>query len=113
MSLIETVDLCQRYGEQDILKNIKKGRFYASTGPEILKLNLKGDKIEIETTLVERINFIADGSKGRSFTAVEKEKIQSAVYELTGKEKYVRVECWDEKCKKTWTNPFFLSADES
>ena len=97
----------------DILKNIKRGRFYASTGPGILKLNLKDDKIEVETTPVERINFIADGSKGRSFTAVEEEKIQSAVYELTGEEKYVRVECWDEKYKKAWTNPLFLSADES
>ena len=37
MSLIETVDLCQRYGERDILKNISlrvdKGEVFALIGP--------------------------------------------------------------------------------
>ena len=37
MSLIETVDLCQRYGEQDILKNINirvdRGEVFALIGP--------------------------------------------------------------------------------
>jgi len=37
MSLIETVDLCQRYGEQDILKNInirvERGEVFALIGP--------------------------------------------------------------------------------
>ena len=37
MSLIETIDLCQRYGERDILKNINlkvdKGEIFAIIGP--------------------------------------------------------------------------------
>jgi tungstate transport system ATP-binding protein len=37
VSLIETVDLCQRYGEQDILKNInirvEQGEVFALIGP--------------------------------------------------------------------------------
>lgn len=93
---------------QDILNSIRKGRFYASTGPEILVIDFKNDKIEIRTTPVERINFIADGSKGRSFTPLKRGKIQSATYQLTGEEKYLRIECWDEKYRKAWTNPIFL-----
>ena len=37
MSLIETVDLCQRYGERDILKNVNirvdRGEVFALIGP--------------------------------------------------------------------------------
>ncbi|MFC1993054.1 ABC transporter ATP-binding protein [Chloroflexota bacterium] len=61
MSLIETVDLCQRYGEQDILKKINlrvdKGEVFALIGPTGAG----------KTTLLRLIDLLEAPSSGRIY----------------------------------------------
>ena len=61
MSLIETIDLCQRYGEQDILKNINisvdRGEVFALIGPTGAG----------KTTLLRLIDLLDSPTSGRIY----------------------------------------------
>jgi hypothetical protein len=90
-----------------ILEAIRQGLFYSSTGPVIEDLKIAGGKISLVTSPVKMIDFIADGILGIRRASLEK-NICLAEYELTGQERYLRIEITDEKGKKAWTNPVLL-----
>ncbi|MGI6163519.1 MAG: PHP domain-containing protein [Bacillota bacterium] len=84
------------------------GNFYSSSGPEIYHLSLEGNRIHVECSPVQRIYFMTYFRHGYSRCNSDGSSIQSADYELRGNEKYVRVECVDERGKIAWSNPIFL-----
>ncbi len=83
------------------------GRFYSSMGPEIHYLSFDGSKIYVECSPVQRIHFISYYHHGYSRCNRNGGTIESAEYEIKGSEKYVRVECVDEKGRIAWSNPIF------
>lgn len=93
-----------------IADSIIKGRFYASSGPEIYDFGMKDGEVFIETSEVSEIHAITYGkwSWGANFNAGDKGYLTKARYKLTGDEQYIRMECVDRNGRAAWTNPLFL-----
>lgn len=87
---------------EDILDGIRNGRFYATQGPELLVCR-EGDKIIADCSECVTIDFLsnvawANGKMTRG------SKLTHAEYQLTGIEKWVRVEVRDENGNWAWSN---------
>ncbi len=95
--------------ETAVMDAIKSGRFYASNGPSIQDISVGDGKISVSTSEVEVINFIAEMSRGESFTAMGDGLLTGAEYKLRGSEKYVRIECFDEDGNTAWSNPVIFN----
>lgn len=93
---------------KDIMNSLLAGRFYSSTGPEIKRFEIIDDEVHIECSPVNSIHFMADEPRGDSYYAAKGGNISCARYKLSGKERYVRVECIDLFGKTAWTNPIFF-----
>lgn len=91
-----------------ITSALHDGKFYSSTGPEIYYLSFDGSRVYVECSPVQRIYFRTYFRHGYSRCSGSGNKIVSADYELRGGEKYIRVECVDEKGGIAWSNPIFL-----
>lgn len=92
-----------------IVSAILSGNYYSSAGPYILEWGIKNGTAYICCDSVERINFIADGYVGAGTTVIAKEEpLQKAEWKLTGKEKYIRIECVDAQGRRAWTNPMYI-----
>lgn len=84
---------------------LQRGRFYASTGVEITRIEVVGNRIAITASNAQRIRFI--GAWGRELAFVD---AGQAAYEVPGNEgSYVRAECYGEGAQAAWTQPFFLT----
>jgi len=95
--------------EAEIMLAIKSGRFYSSNGPSIYDISVRDGKISVSTSEVKVINFIADVSRGESFTALGGGSLTGAEYRVRGSEKYIRVECFDKDGNAAWSNPIVFN----
>ena len=93
---------------KNLMHAITRGEFYASTGPRIENVIVTDKTITVETSEVKAINFIADASRGESFTALSNQDLTHAEYTLRGQEKYVRIECIGRDGKMAWSNAVFV-----
>jgi hypothetical protein len=83
---------------------LRNGRFYASTGVDITRIEVHDHTISLTAPNAQRIRFL--GAWGKEFRYVD---ASEADYEVSGEEGgYVRVECYGEGIKAAWTQPFFL-----
>jgi hypothetical protein len=89
-----------------ICEAIRHGRFYASTGVEITRIEEENGVLSITAPNAQRIRFL--GAFGRELYYVDDSQ---ASYRVTGDEgAYLRAECYGEGIRAAWTQPFFLSA---
>lgn len=91
--------------EDNVMHAIKSGYFYSSNGPAIHDISIQDGKISVSTSDVKVINFIANAHNGESFSAKEKGSITGVEYKMSGNERYIRVECFDENGRTAWSNP--------
>ena len=88
-----------------VLKALFKGEYYSSSGPEIYDFGLDGDQVYIECSPCREVHMISYPPRGKtSFADGQTE----AVFALTGREKYIRIECIDNSGRVAWTNPIFF-----
>ena len=88
-----------------VLEALRKGLFYASSGPKIYDFGMDENRVYVECSPCREIHMISYPPRGKtSFVDGQTE----ASFELTGREKYVRVECIDEAGRAAWTNPIFF-----
>lgn len=92
-----------KLNSQEIMSAIRDGKFYSSSGPEIKDITVSEKEITVKTSPVKVIDFIADRCKGKRFTA--ESTLESAAYNLSGEEKYIRIQCIDENGKMAFSNP--------
>ena len=92
-----------------IIEAMTRGDFYATQGPEILDWGRDGNEVYFECSPCAEVHFITYPTRGTSIFAKDGEVLTKVRYTLKGGEKYVRVECIDEKGKSGWTNPFFFN----
>jgi hypothetical protein len=90
--------------EKEIMNNIREGRFYSSQGPEIKQIEIKKDRIFVETSPVKEIIFLTDtlycaDRVIRSGSG----KIKRGEYRIKDTDSFVRIEIRDENCKKAWS----------
>lgn len=88
-----------------VLDALHSGSFYSSSGPIIHDFGLDRDRAYISCSPCREIHMVSYPPRGKtSFTEGQTE----AVFALTGREKYVRIECIDEAGWSAWTNPIFF-----
>jgi hypothetical protein len=87
---------------------LRQGRFYASTGVVISKIQVAGRRIRLETTNADRI--VAIQQVGKRFAQANARRIE---VEVPDNATYVRFECWGRGEQFAWTQPFFLRHDKS
>ena len=93
--------------KDSILNSLMNGQFYSSTGPEIHDFYIENNTVNFKCSPVRKIYVVAYEQRGCGFTEGDKD-ITAASYKLTGREKYIRIECVDKNGNKAWTNPVFL-----
>ena len=93
--------------ESAIIKAMKLGEFYSSSGVELseLETDQKGIHVKVieEDDFMYRIRFIGSGGRTLRETGVH-----DATYEFQGDEGYVRAEIVDSDGAKAWVQPVFV-----
>ena len=94
---------------EDIVAAILAGRYYSSSGPSIYNYGVKDGYVYAECSPVKRICFVAGGatSIGGIVRGENGGDVTEGRYKLTGKERFVRIECIDEKGRTAWSNPLY------
>ena len=88
-----------------ILEGLRKGRFYASTGAEINRIDVEGRTIRVETENGQRLAVLSD------FGYREAEADAAAIAFTVPEDahyRYVRIQCWGPGETMAWTQPFFI-----
>lgn len=91
----------------EILENLERGWFYASTGVELADVVVQGARLEVH--IAPRGNFRYTttfiGAGGR---VLSESTANPAVYELRGREMYVRAKVVDSRGEAAWVQPVFV-----
>ena len=100
--------------EANIMRALREGHFYSSTGPTISDLCVvnvasRQPALSVRCSPCRTITFYAYGSKGHRFEAPPGEPLDAAVYPVAQEQVYLRVECEDDKGGIAWTNPVYVS----
>lgn len=100
--------------EAAILRALRQGYFYASTGPVITDLRLVRTEQDEPALLVrcepcKSITFYGRMPSGYRFTAKPGGELTQAVFRLNANQVYLRVECEDNHGRIAWTNPVYLA----
>ncbi|NPV08990.1 MAG: CehA/McbA family metallohydrolase [Anaerolineae bacterium] len=85
------------------------GRFYASTGPEILDFVVDGNRAYARTSEARRIAFICDAHRGGCVHAEAGTTVSEAEFGGLAEAKYVRLEVDDPQGRRAWSNPIYLA----
>ena len=102
---------CAERSVESIMASIRRGHFYASSGPTIESCRIEDGEIRVRCSPATAIHVIANRNWGMSFNAPPGEHLTEASYQLgskRGPEKFVRVEVHDGQGGVAWTNPMFL-----
>lgn len=91
-----------------ILRALRDGAFYASTGPQITDFRIENGKAIVECSECDHITFcfgvrpggMKRGENGGCITRAEREVVPYAPY--------VRASVVDKQGRRAWTNPIFL-----
>jgi hypothetical protein len=113
---------------QSLLAALRKGKFHASTGPEIFKfdVNFETRRVYAEFSPVKKATVMSKASSGICLKALNHssaKNVESGFIEKDGEKReffnfsipegmpYFRCEITDENGGKAWTNPVVLSDD--
>ncbi len=89
-----------------LLQELQAGSFYATQGPGFYQIRHEANTITVETTPVQRVNFMANPPKGK--VVQTQGLLETAHFELPDGIDYVRVELMDERGRMAWSNPVWL-----
>lgn len=87
---------------------LKNGNFYYSMGPEIYEAYVKDDRLVVKTSPVEKIFVVQKGRNGYKKAAMPGETVTEAVFPLTGREGYIRIQIRDGRGLYAGTNAYWL-----
>ncbi|MGH7599968.1 MAG: CehA/McbA family metallohydrolase [bacterium] len=91
---------------REIVENLEKGRFYASTGVELDDIKITSTQIEIHIAKHGDFKFRTEfiGAGGKILLSAE---TNPAVYQLSGNEQYVRAKVYSSGGYVAWVQPVF------
>ena len=90
---------------QAIMKAMKEGSFYTSTGPSIYDFFVEDDQVHVVCSPCEKI-FIS--GHGRPYQRKLGRHVTEFVTRLKGTERLVRAECMGARGRSAYTNPIYL-----
>ena len=91
-----------------VIEALKKGDFYASTGPELQELYIRDGALCVRCSPVEKIYVVTSGRRCLMKLAAPGETLTEAVFPLNGDEGYVRVDCRDGQGRHAYSNAYWL-----
>ena len=97
-----------RLGYAEVIEALRQGNFYASTGPEIHRLEIRGGALEVACSPVEKIYVATSGRRCLMELAAPGRTLSGASFPLRGDEEYVRVECRDASGRRAYSNAYWL-----
>jgi hypothetical protein len=98
----------ERLAEDAILDALNRGSFYSSSGPQIHEFQVEGGVVFTRSSEAVTINIIGHTQWGYQRRAQPGDSITEAEYKLSGRERYIRVECIDAQGHCAWSNPYSL-----
>ncbi len=102
-TMVQAEDLSVR----SVLDALRKGRFYASQGPEFRNIEIRGDEIAVETSPVSRITFCSN-LYWVPDRCSQREGQTERIYRIRPGERYVRVRIEDALGRAAWSSPFLV-----
>ena len=93
---------------QSISESIRNGHFYASEGPEIKDIWIKGDTLNIRTSPADKIVVSAGRRNCRSVLANGGVPLTAASFKLNEKDIYVRCIVIDEDGNRAYSRAYYL-----
>lgn len=101
---------CAALTRDAVLGAIRDGRFYASSGPQIECYGVSGGEVFVRCGPVHHIDFIAGGAVGVGacvWSGDGGDSLREARFRLSGRERYVRIECVTREGRTAWSNPLY------
>ncbi len=104
-----TVIYAKTKNKKDILNAIKRGRFYVSNGLLIKNISFKDGVLRISAeeevpTFSDSYRYTVVGEQGRVLLTRFGTELE---YEVSGKDKYIRVQITSDYGSMLWTQPFY------
>ena len=91
-----------------ILTALKEGNFYSSCGPEIHEFTVEDGVAHVKCSPCSEIHMVSYPPRGKAHFALDGDPLTEITYPLKGGERFIRVECVDEKGNPAWSNAIFL-----
>lgn len=92
----------------EVMKALREGRYYSSTGPAISDFRVRGGKVEVSCSPVEFIYLSALAYRGARRMAEGGKAIRKFSCPVGEDWTYVRAVVVDHRGRKAWTNPIAL-----
>jgi hypothetical protein len=100
-----TMIRAEELSAEAVMEALVTGRYYSSTGPEIVDIIVADGEVRVKTSAVASIALVsAPGLGGRRF-ARPGGTITEAEFSVPGA-RYWRIEAWDARGKVAWSNAF-------
>ncbi len=99
----------KEFSQEGILQALHTGQFYATCGPEFRSVSRDGDEVVVETSPVQRINFITYNGHSSVEHAAGDQLLTSARRPLSSFRKFLRIECVDRQGRFAWTNALMFT----
>ena len=93
---------------ESVANSLKTGCFYASEGPEIKAIWVKGDTLNIRTSPADKIVLSAGQRSCRSFYSNGGVPLTAASFKINPKDIYVRFIVLDENGNRAYTRAYYL-----
>lgn len=90
--------------EAAICEGLRRGRLYASAGPKVARLQVKGSSMAVRLAASGRVEFL--GAEGALLSVVDAVAGEDASYELRGGERHVRARITGADGRRAWTQPY-------
>jgi predicted metal-dependent phosphoesterase TrpH len=94
---------------EHILKSIRAGNFYASSGPHFQGFEVDGNTIKVWCSPAVEIRFMT-GDLNPALR-LRGDGLTSAAYAPRPEDPYVRIEVVDAQMQSAWSQPFFIDPD--
>ena len=96
----------ENLNENSILDSLKAGKYYSSTGVEIIKCEMDNNLVKVQTSPAENITLVGRGSRSLS---VNGNNITEAIFDLNQLDtNWFRISIIDNFGRFAWLNPVWL-----
>ena len=94
---------------EDIAKSLRQGNFYASEGPEINAIWVKGDSLNIRCSEADQVIVSAGRRRGRNVYSNDIAPLTAATFKIFPEDIFVRVVVVDKQGRKAYTNAYYVN----
>jgi hypothetical protein len=90
-----------------VISSIKKGAFYATTGPSNLDIQVDGTKVCVNSPGAIWLRFINAQNQ-----VIQASRAEQSIYQCSGDEGFIRVEVTNSKNQTAWSQPMWLVTED-